>query len=96
MDSQGLVHHRKKRALARTLGAFETLVEGLVGDSDDAKRKVRQYKQTVRNEFESLATDACDYMTFNGEVNGAAIDLRDRVSPGAPSSPSARKEHVTA
>lgn len=73
--------------MARSLDRFEALVEPLVGKSEDAERKVAQFKQTVRDEFESLATDACDYLTFNGDVNGAAIDLRDRVSPGRPSRP---------
>jgi hypothetical protein len=83
MDSQGLVHHRKKRVLARTLGAFEDQVLPLMKPelTADERRAVEAFKQGVRDSFESLATDACDYLTFNGNVNGAAIDLRDRMAP---------------
>ena len=83
MDSQGLVHHRKKRVLARTLGSFEEKVLPLLKPNLTAeeRRSVEAFKQGVRDNFESLATDACDYLTFNGAVNGAAIDLRDQVDP---------------
>lgn len=83
MDTQGLVHQRKKRALARTLGDFESKVLPLLKPNLTGQEKgsVEAFKQGVRDSFESLATDACDYLTFNGNVNGAAIDLRDAIAP---------------
>jgi hypothetical protein len=56
----------------------------------DERRAVEAFKQGVRDSFESLATDACDYLTFNGNVNGAAIDLRDRMASRPVPAPRAR------
>lgn len=72
--------------LARTLDHFDAVIAPLL-TGPEGKEAKEAFKQTVRDEFQSLATDACDYLTFNGDVNGAAIELRDRVSPGAPSRP---------
>lgn len=80
MDGAALVDKRRKRYLAQLLEAFEDLVEPQTTDAD----AVATFKGLVRAKMNALAVDAIETMNLvlsGQEVNGAAIELADRLYP---------------
>lgn len=80
MDKQEYVHRRKRRYMAQILEAFEEIVEPHIprGASQD-------FKGTVRRKLHAFAIDVNQVISLEPgeELNGVAVDLRDRVWPDA-------------
>lgn len=73
------VNRRRGRYMAQILEAFEeTIQPHLDGDAAGA---VQDFKGLVRARVTALANDANEIYTMGGELNGAAQDLRDQLSP---------------
>lgn len=87
MDKANFVHRRKKRYMAQLLEDFEKNVEPLI-PSDVAA----QFKGTVRRKLHALALDACEIISLQPgeELNGAVIELRDRMHVEGRPTPSMR------
>lgn len=84
MDRGQYIQKRRKKYLAQVLEAFEDQVVPLLA-SDDAQA-VENFKGLVRRKMNALAVDATDVMNLDGEINGYAIETRDRLFPdGRPS-----------
>lgn len=82
MDQAEYVHKRRKKYLAQTLEHFETHIEPHL--PQDAAGAVQDFKGLVRARMNALAVDCVDLMALERramEQNGAAQDLRDRLSP---------------
>lgn len=78
MDRAQYIQKRRKKYLAQVLEAFETEIVPLllVNHESDA---VQDFKGLVRRKMNALAVDATDVMSLDGEVNGLAIEVRDRL-----------------
>jgi hypothetical protein len=80
VDKAQFLQRRKKRYMAQILEAFERDIESLL--SREAAGAVQAFKGLVRNRLDALANDATDVFHLgNGTVNGAAQEIRDRLSP---------------
>lgn len=80
MDKTGFIQRRKGRYMAQILEAFEETIEPRLPDS--ANGDVQDFKALVRMRLSSLADDAADVVALgNGAINGAAQEIRDRLSP---------------
>ncbi len=77
MDYDAYVNKRKGRYMAQTLEAFEQVIEPHL--STDAAGVIDDFKALVRARFNALANDATEARGL--AVNGAALDVRDRLSP---------------
>lgn len=77
MDRGGYVHKRKRKYMAQILEHFETHIEPHLGP--DAAGAVQDFKGLVRARVNALAVDSVDVMGY--EQNGAALEIRDRMSP---------------
>lgn len=79
------IQRRKGRYMAQTLEAFEKAIAPYLDpDCDDVipAQEVENFKALVRARLTSLANDACDVVRLGDQrLNGAAVDLRDHVSP---------------
>lgn len=78
MDKANLVHRRKKRYMAQLLEDFEENVQPLL-----PKDVADNFKGIVRKKLHALALDAVEIISLKPgeEINGAIIDLRDRLHP---------------
>lgn len=76
MDKAYFVHRRKKRYMAQLLEEFEKDVEPLIPTEVADK-----FKGTVRRKLHALSLDACEIISLQPgeELNGAVIELRDRM-----------------
>jgi hypothetical protein len=81
MDRAAYVDSRKRRYMAQTLEHFEQHIEPLIPAASAGA--VQDFKGLVRARFNALKTDAVDIMSLSdaGAVNGAAMELRDQLSP---------------
>lgn len=80
MDKATFIQRRKKRYMAQILEAFEVDIEPHL--SAEAQGAVRGFKGLVRHRLDALANDAADVFALgNGALNGAAQEIRDRLSP---------------
>jgi hypothetical protein len=81
MDKAEYVGSRKRKYMAQTLEHFEQRIEPHLGP--ELAGAVQDFKGLVRARFNALATDSVDIMSLSdaGAVNGAALDLRDQLSP---------------
>lgn len=80
MDKANFVDSRKKRYMAQILDAFECDIEPLL-DAGSAG-VVQDFKGLVRSRVGALAADAIDVIHLDGgAINGAAQEIRDRLSP---------------
>jgi hypothetical protein len=80
MDRAHYIQKRRKKYLAQVLEEFETVIVPLllVNAESDA---VQNFKGLVRRKMNALAVDATDVMSLTGEVNGFAVEVRDRLDP---------------
>lgn len=79
MDLAELITRRKGKYMAQTLEAFEQLIEPLLPAS--GHKAIEDYKGLVRARFNALATDSIEAAELvDTHVNGAAQDLKDRLS----------------
>lgn len=60
--------------MAQTLEEFERTIEPLV-----PVEVSREFKALVRRKFGALAKEAVDLMGLEGEMNGIALDIKDRL-----------------
>lgn len=82
MDRATYVQRRKGKYMAQTLEAFEAEIEKLL--PPEAAGAVQDFKGLVRARFNSLAKDATEIMSLTDtQINGAAVDLRDALSPAS-------------
>lgn len=65
--------------MAQILEGFEELIEPHL--SEQAAGDVQAFKGLVRMRLDALAHDAADVLTLDGHINGAAQEIRDRLSP---------------
>lgn len=80
MDKAQFVQRRKRRYMAQILESFEETVQPHL--SSDAAGVIQDFKGLVRHRLDALANDATDVFELgNGEVNGAAQEVRDRLHP---------------
>lgn len=88
MDLVQFVDIRRKRYLATTLDDFEKGVERELkrvfnGNIPPAVRDaIEDYKASVRKKYQAFAEDFTDITAaLDVHVNGAAVELRDRLTP---------------
>jgi hypothetical protein len=74
MDRSDFLQSRRGRYLAQTLEEFERTIEPLV-----PVEVARDFKALVRRKFGALAKEAVDLMELDGEMNGIAQDMKDRI-----------------
>jgi hypothetical protein len=89
MDRAALIDKRRRKYLAQLLERYEELIEPQVSDRESNDT----FKGLVRAKMNALAVDAIDVMNLspNEEINGLAIETRDRLYPhGRPSAQGAR------
>lgn len=81
MDKSGYIQKRKARCMAQILEAFEDKIEPHLSPQADGDAK--SFKALVRARLVTLADDASDVATLGdeGAINGAAQEIRDRLSP---------------
>jgi hypothetical protein len=80
MDKGEYIQRRRKRYLAQTLEEFEEVILPLL--PQNAHEQVTKFKATVRQKFNALAVDASELVALGeGEVNGYAVEQRDRIYP---------------
>lgn len=79
MDKAEYIQRRRKRYLAQTLEEFEDIILPLLPANAD--EPVDRFKATVRRKFNALAVDASEVCELEGEVNGYAVETRDRLDP---------------
>lgn len=80
MDKGQWVQKRRRKYLAQLLEFFEAQIEPLLGENADTEA-VADFKGLVRRKMNALAVDATDVMNLDGEINGFAVDTRDRLYP---------------
>jgi hypothetical protein len=71
---------RSRRHMARALEGYERLIGPLVPSS--ARGHEEEFKALLRDTIKDLASDGCDVIeaTQRGEeINGYAVDVRDRI-----------------
>lgn len=84
MDRSGYIQKRRRKYLAQVLEEFEEKIVPLLPQNADGE--VDAFKAMVRRKMNALAVDATDVMNLDGEVNGVAVELRDRLhADGRPS-----------
>lgn len=76
MDRSQFLQNRRGRYLAQTMEEFERTIEPLI-----AAEVSTAFKALVRRKFGALTKDATDLLELDGEMNGIALDMRDRLSP---------------
>lgn len=79
MNRADLVRRRKGKYMAQVLERFETVIEPHLGSEHNGE--VQSFKGLVRARMNALSTDAIEIMSVTGEVNEAATELKDRLSP---------------
>lgn len=79
LDRAALIHKRKGKYMAQVLERFEQTIEHRL--PREAKGDVQDFKALVRERMQALATDAEELMQLDVVPNGAAQDIRDRLSP---------------
>lgn len=85
MDRAQYIQKRRKKYLAQVLEEFEDQILSLLPANADAEA-IENFKGLVRRKFNALAVDAIDVMNLDGEINGFAVETRDRLFPdGRPS-----------
>lgn len=87
MDRSEFLQSRRGRYLAQTLEEFERTIEPLVPEAT-----AKDFKALVRRKFGALAKEAVDLMGLDGEMNGIAQDMKDRLHVDAAPSPRGRSE----
>lgn len=82
MDKSEYVDRRRKRYQAQLLDDFEKNLVPLIPTEHGPA--VDQFKSTVRKKLSAFAVDLTDVLELDkdGELNGYAIQIRDRVHPG--------------
>jgi hypothetical protein len=81
MDIAEYVHRRKRRYMAQILEDFEATCEAHLPQG-----AAQNFKGTIRRKLHAFAIDISEVTTLKPgeEVNGVAIDLRDRVWADTP------------
>lgn len=79
MDRTEYVRKRKGRYMAQLLDEFEREIEARLPPEVS-----QAFKALVRRKFEAFAVDVIEVMGLEDTVmNGAARDIKDRISPDA-------------
>jgi hypothetical protein len=80
MDKAEFLHKRKRRYMAQTLEGFEEIIEPHL--STAAAGDIQSFKGLVRARLDALTNDACDLFALgDGELNGVAVEVKDKLSP---------------
>jgi hypothetical protein len=77
MDRSEYVQKRRRKYLAQVMEELEGKILPLL--PENAEGVVDDFKGLLRRKFNALAVDAIDVMNLDGEVNGYAVELRDRL-----------------
>lgn len=84
MNGALFLQKRSRRHMARLLEQYETLVVPHL--PAEARSQSERFKGVARDTLKEFTGDACDVVdaVSNGmEINGAAVELRDRIARGA-------------
>lgn len=76
MDRSQFLQSRRGRYLAQTMEEFERTIEPLVPADIST-----EFKALVRRKMGALTKDATDLLELDGEMNGIAQDMKDRLHP---------------
>lgn len=81
VDGPSYVQKRRRKYLAQAMEAFEEMIEPHLPPGTEEQAST--FKGLIRAKFNALAVDATDVMnlTDNAEINGFAIEMKDRLYP---------------
>lgn len=84
MDLKAYIHRRRKRYMAKILAQFEETLEPKLRRAGVPEDEIENFKGYVRQKMNALAVDICQVVDLKPgeEINGAAVELRDRITSG--------------
>lgn len=77
MDRAEYIQKRRRKYLAQVMEELEESVLPLL--SKDSPELIENFKGLLRRKFNALAVDAIDVMSLEGDINGYAMEMRDRL-----------------